>query len=78
MVEIARALAQFEFVPPPTDLPDPIKDLTYEQYRDIWFDHRKAIWAEEGQPFQLEMFIAASTTRRISRLASSPTVRSSI
>jgi periplasmic glucans biosynthesis protein len=54
--DIARALGQLPFVPPPKELPHPIEDLTYEQYRDIWFDHRKAIWARENLPFQVEMF----------------------
>jgi periplasmic glucans biosynthesis protein len=56
VVEIARALAQFEFVPPPTDLPDPIQDLTYDQYRDIRFDRDASIWADEKLPFQLQLF----------------------
>jgi glucans biosynthesis protein len=54
--EIARALSESDFVPPNAALPDPIANLSYEQYRDIWFDHRKAIWADEELPFQLEMF----------------------
>jgi hypothetical protein len=32
VVEIARAISKAEFSPPPSELPDPIKDLTYEQY----------------------------------------------
>jgi periplasmic glucans biosynthesis protein len=56
VVEIARALAQFEFVPPPTDLPDPLKDLTYDQYRDIRFDRDASVWANENLPFQLQLF----------------------
>jgi periplasmic glucans biosynthesis protein len=56
VVEIARALAQFDYTPPPTELPDPIKDLTYEQYRDIRFDRPASIWASEELPFQLQLF----------------------
>jgi glucans biosynthesis protein len=56
VVEIARALAQADFVPPPTDLPDPIKNLTYEQYRDIRSDRNAAIWADEGLPFRMQLF----------------------
>ena len=56
VVEIARALSQADFVPPPTDLPDPIKNLTYEQYRDIRSDRNAAIWADEGLPFRMQLF----------------------
>jgi periplasmic glucans biosynthesis protein len=55
VVELARELAGSEYVPPPTDLPDAIKDLTYEQYRDIRFDREAAIW-DNGLPFRLELF----------------------
>jgi glucans biosynthesis protein len=55
VVELARKLAEADYVPPPTDLPDSIKDLTYEQYRDIRFDREAAIW-DKGLPFRLELF----------------------
>ena len=56
VVEIARSLSKGEFVPPRQDLPDPIKDLSYEQYRDIRFDRDASIWAAEGLPFRLQLF----------------------
>lgn len=56
VVEIARTLSKSDFVPPPTDLPDPIKNLTYEQYRDIRFERNAAIWEDEGLPFRLQLF----------------------
>ena len=56
VVEIARTLSKAAFVPPPTELPDPIKDLTYEQYRDIRSDRDHSIWADEGLPFRLQLF----------------------
>src|SRR5690349_140544 len=56
VIEIARELAKSDFVPPPTDLPNPIKSLTYEQFRDIRSDRDKAIWADENLPFRLQLF----------------------
>jgi periplasmic glucans biosynthesis protein len=56
VVDIARALSKAEFTPPPSELPDPIKDLTYEQYRDIRFNRNASIWADEKLPFQLQLF----------------------
>ena len=56
VVEIARSLSKGEFVPPRQDLPDPIKDLSYEQYRDIRFDRDASLWAAEGLPFRLQLF----------------------
>ena len=56
VIEIARALSKADYVPPPTDLPDPIKSLTYEQYRDIRSDRDKSIWSDENLPFRLQLF----------------------
>jgi glucans biosynthesis protein len=56
VVEIARAISKAEFTPPPSELPDPIKELTYEQYRDIRFNRAASIWADDKLPFQLQLF----------------------
>jgi len=56
VIEIARNLAKSDYVPPDTDLPDPIKNLTYDQYRDIHPNRAAAVWAKEGLPFRLELF----------------------
>jgi glucans biosynthesis protein len=53
---LARKLAASEFVPPPTELPEAISDLTYDQYRDIRSARDKAIWANTNLPFQLQLF----------------------
>jgi periplasmic glucans biosynthesis protein len=52
----ARALAAERFVRPRIDLPRPLQDLTFDQYRDIRFRRERAIWASEGLPFQVELF----------------------
>lgn len=56
VTDMARKLAQAPFSPPSQDLPDSIKNLTYDQYRAIYFRPDKAIWADEKLPFTLEMF----------------------
>jgi glucans biosynthesis protein len=53
---MARDLAQKPFAPPSQDLPDAIKNLTYDQYRALYFRPEKAIWAGEKLPFTLQMF----------------------
>ena len=52
----ARALAAEKFVRPKIDLPKPLQDLGYEQYRDIRFKRERAIWTSEGVPFLVELF----------------------
>jgi periplasmic glucans biosynthesis protein len=52
----ARALAAEKFVPPRLDLPRPLQDLGYEQYRDIRFKREHAIWNAEGLLFRVELF----------------------
>jgi len=56
VLDIARALAKQEYVPPATELPDPIKDLSYDQYRDIRFNRDMAVWSKDNLPFRLELF----------------------
>jgi glucans biosynthesis protein len=51
----ARALAAEKFVRPKIDLPKPLQDLGYDQYRDIRFKRDQAIWATEGVPFIVEL-----------------------
>jgi periplasmic glucans biosynthesis protein len=56
VIEIARNLAKTDYVPPASDLPDPIKNLTYDQFRDIHPNRAGAVWVKEGLPFQLQLF----------------------
>jgi glucans biosynthesis protein len=52
----ARALAAEKFVPPKIELPKPLQDLSYDQYRDIRFKREQAIWTSEGVVFLVELF----------------------
>ena len=40
---------------PKIDLPKPLQDLGYDQYRDIRFKREHAIWTSEGLPFNVEL-----------------------
>jgi glucans biosynthesis protein len=52
----AKALAAERFVRPKSDLPKPLQELSFDQYRDIRFKRERAIWAGEGVPFLVELF----------------------
>jgi len=53
----ARRLSRAPHRPLP-DVPQAWRDLTYDQYRMIWFNSQKAIWADEPRPLQLDLFAA--------------------
>ncbi|TAG08764.1 MAG: glucans biosynthesis protein [Verrucomicrobia bacterium] len=53
----ARDLASKEFVQPKRDnLASWLKELTYDQYRDIRFNPTQALWATESLPFRAMFF----------------------
>jgi len=54
--ELARGLAAKPFEPPDEKLPDPLKDLNYDQYRSIRFLPERALWRGEKLPFQAQFF----------------------
>lgn len=53
----AKMLAASAYVPPP-QVPQPWLDLTYDQYRQIWFDTRNALWRDSASAVQVEFFPA--------------------
>ena len=53
---LARALAAKPYQPPVTALPDSLKNLKYDQYRNIRFNLGKALWRGQGTRFQAEFF----------------------
>lgn len=56
VVEMARKLATKPFVPPPTDLPAVLNNLTYDQYRDIFASRDNVVFKDENLPFRLQFF----------------------
>lgn len=55
--ERARELAGAPYTPPPSEnIPQWMKDLSYDDYRDIRFRPDRALWRKEGLPFQMMLF----------------------
>jgi glucans biosynthesis protein len=50
---IAKKLAGDTFKPPPP-IPEFLKNLTYDDYRDIRFDPSQSLWTESGGNFQVQ------------------------
>jgi glucans biosynthesis protein len=53
---MARDLAQHAWQAPNETLPDPLKNLDYQQYRSIRFDPGHALWRGQGLRFTAEFF----------------------
>jgi glucans biosynthesis protein len=56
VAEKARQLAAAPYVAAAGTIPAELKDLSYDQYRDIRYDPQRAIWRAEGLPFELMFF----------------------
>jgi len=55
VIDRARAMATHEYRTRPY-VPDAWRDLTYDQYRKIWFDTKNALWKDSGLPQELDVF----------------------
>ena len=55
VLERARALAAQDYAPRPM-IPESWRDLTYDQYRKIWFDPRNALWEGSQTPQRVDLF----------------------
>ncbi|KIT15797.1 glucan biosynthesis protein [Jannaschia aquimarina] len=53
--EMARDLASRPFELRPS-VPRPWRDLTYDEYRTIWFNTSKAVWQGTDAPFRMDLF----------------------
>ncbi|MBW4709624.1 glucan biosynthesis protein G [Roseobacter sp. YSTF-M11] len=51
----AKALAAQDYVPRPL-IPESWRNLTYDQYRKIWFDGRNALWEGSDKPQRVDVF----------------------
>jgi glucans biosynthesis protein len=56
LVREAERLASEPYQSPEPELPEDYADLTYSQYRAIWFDPDAAIWMHEPTRFRLDLF----------------------
>lgn len=54
--EAAKALAQKPFKAQDVKLPEGYAEMNYDLYRDIRFAPDKALWREDGLPFQVQLF----------------------
>ena len=55
VVRRARALAAQSYTPRP-QIPESWRNLTYDEYRNIWFDNRNALWQETDAPQRVDVF----------------------
>lgn len=53
----AEALAARPYRAAPL-VPEGWRDLSYDQYRMIWFDHQNALWRDTGRPLEVDLFPA--------------------
>lgn len=51
----ARALAAADYAPRPS-IPDAWQNISYDDYRKIWFDPRNALWENTTRPQRLDVF----------------------
>jgi len=56
VAQLAQARAARPYVASNLPLPADLKDLTYDQYRDIRFKPAQSTWRAEGLPFELAYF----------------------
>ncbi len=52
----AQQLAQQDYAAPSNDLPKELKELDYDQYRDIRFKPAQSVWRKQALPFELQLF----------------------
>ncbi len=55
---IARALAEKDYEMPSDNLPPELKEITYDQFRDIRFRNEKSLWQSDKLPFEVKFFHA--------------------
>ncbi|MEJ1097673.1 MULTISPECIES: glucan biosynthesis protein G [unclassified Pseudoxanthomonas] len=53
---LARTLAASAYRPPDSALSSSLQKIKYDQYRDIRYDPKRAIWRGTSSPFQLQFF----------------------
>jgi len=56
VAEKARQLAATPYTATAENLPQELKDLSYDQYRDIRYNPQRALWRAQALPFELMFF----------------------
>ncbi|MGV8932460.1 MAG: glucan biosynthesis protein [Luteimonas sp.] len=56
VANLAKALAGRAFQPPDRSLPAALANIGYDQYRDFRYRAERALWREQGLPFQAQFF----------------------
>jgi len=62
LAQRAREMAARPYAARPA-IPQPWQDLTYDQYRKIWFDSRNALWEGTDRPQRVDVFPPAFISR---------------
>ncbi|MGH8772059.1 MAG: glucan biosynthesis protein, partial [Burkholderiales bacterium] len=65
---MARALAEKPFEAPRENLPRELREITYDQYRDIRFRNEKSLWQSANLPFEIRFFHAGLNFRHPVRI----------
>ena len=55
LIAEARELSKVSYVPQ-NKVPQEWLDLTYDQYKSIWFNTHKALWRDTDSPYQVDFF----------------------
>ena len=55
VIALAREMAAQEYTPRPT-VPQDWIDLSYEQYRSIWFRSKDGLWSHTDRPYEVDFF----------------------
>ena len=55
LLDKAKRLAKTDYIAP-AKIPQPWTDLSYDQYKNIYFRHAAALWRGSNRPFELEFF----------------------
>ena len=55
VIDKARALAENDYTPRPT-VPEDWINLTYDQYRKIWFRNADALWSDTDRSYNVDFF----------------------
>ncbi len=56
VVSFARALSQRPYIAPDVALPSKLADMDYSVYASLQFQAAKALWRDQGLPFQVQLF----------------------